>query len=123
MKALDFLPVLLLAGLFATADRARAQDAADGAKVFANCAPCHATNADNGAGPGLGGVVGRKSGSVPGFHYSRAMKSADIVWDAKSLDSYIAAPQDAVPGNTMPFSGIPDAKERRDLIAYLKTLK
>jgi len=123
MRPLNLLHVLMVLGLVGTADRARAQDATHGAKVFANCAPCHATNADNGAGPGLGGLVGRKSGSVAGFRYSRAMKAANIVWDDKSLDSYLAAPQDAVPGNTMPFSGIVDAGERRDLIAYLETLK
>jgi len=123
MKAFNLLQVLMVLGLVATADRARAQDAAHGAKVFDSCAPCHATNGDNGAGPGLGGLVGRKSGTLAGFRYSRAMKTSNIVWDEKSLDSYLAAPQDAVPGNTMPFSGIADAGERRDLIAYLETLK
>jgi cytochrome c2 len=33
------------------------------------------------------------------------------------------APQSAVPGNTMPFPGIPGQQERSDLIAYLETLK
>jgi cytochrome c len=28
-----------------------------------------------------------------------------------------------VPGNVMPFSGVADAKQRADLIAYLSTLK
>jgi cytochrome c len=41
------------------------------------------------------------------------------VWNAKTLDAFIADPQQVVPGNRMPFSGLPDAKERADLIAYL----
>jgi cytochrome c len=123
MKALNQLLFLLIASFIADAESARAQDIAHGAKVFEDCAPCHATNDDSGAGPGLGGIVGRRSGSVAGFRYSRAMKSANIIWDEKSLDLYIAAPQDAVPGNVMPFSGISDARERSDLIAYLETLK
>jgi cytochrome c len=114
------LPILLLAAT--PVDSALAQDAGRGAHAFANCAPCHSTSGDNGAGPGLGGILGRKSGSAPGFRYSRAMKSANIVWDEKSLDAYLASPQDEVPGNVMPFSGISDVGERQDLIAYLKTL-
>jgi len=60
---------------------------------------------------------------VPGFRYSSAMKSSNIVWDEKSLDAFLTAPQKAVPGNTMPFAGIPNEQERTDLIAYLETLK
>jgi cytochrome c len=51
------------------------------------------------------------------------MKSSNIVWDEKSLDAFIMAPQKALPGNTMPFPGISDQEERNDLIAYLETLK
>jgi cytochrome c len=41
------------------------------------------------------------------------------VWNAKTLDAFIADPQQIIPGNRMPYSGLPDAKERADLIAYL----
>ena len=51
------------------------------------------------------------------------MKNSTIVWDAKTLDDYIANPQGAIPGNVMPFSGIPDAKQRADLVAFLLSLK
>ena len=51
------------------------------------------------------------------------MKNANIVWDEKALHSFLDDPQKAVPGTTMPFSGIADSKERADLIAYLETLK
>jgi cytochrome c len=105
------------------ADAAHAQDAAVGEHDFANCAACHPKDSTNSLGPGLSGIVGRHAGAVPGFHYSNAMKSSGIVWDATSLDSFLASPQKAVPGNVMPFSGIPDPKERADIIAYLETLK
>lgn len=58
-----------------------------------------------------------------GFRYSNAMKRANITWDEKTLDAYLDDPQKVVPGSVMPFSGIADAQERADLIAYLKTLK
>ena len=101
---------------------AHAQDASAGKAVFAQCTACHSTDGSNGVGPSLQGVVGRKAGTFPGFRYSRAMKAAGTTWDATTLDAYIADPQKALPGNVMPFSGIPDAKQRADLIAYLKTL-
>jgi cytochrome c len=62
-------------------------------------------------------------GTVPGFRYSRAMKSAAITWDESSLDRYLTNPQGFIPGNVMPFSGIPDAAERAAVIAYLRTLR
>jgi cytochrome c len=60
---------------------------------------------------------------MPGFRYSRAMKTSNIVWDEKSLDAFVAAPQKALPGTVMPFAGLPDQQERTDLLAYLETLK
>jgi cytochrome c len=100
-----------------------AGDPAKGELIFAKCASCHTRDKSNRTGPGLLGVAGRQAGSIQGFHYSRAMKTANIVWDDKSLDAFIAAPQKAVPGTVMPFAGIPDQQQRTDLIAYLETLK
>lgn len=109
-------------GVLACVRVACAQDAIAGRSVFAQCAACHAIDSNNGAGPGLQGVYGRKAGSYPGFRFSRAMKGADYSWDAKALDAYLADPQKAMPGNLMPFSGISDPRQRADLIAYLKML-
>ncbi len=109
-------------GLFAVATT-HAQDAAAGKAAFAQCTACHAIDATNGVGPGLKGIVGRKVGSLPGFRYSRAMKAVEYSWDPAKLDAYLTDPQKAIPGNVMPFSGLPDAKQRADVIAYLQTLK
>jgi cytochrome c len=100
-----------------------AQDGVAGKKVFAQCSVCHSTDGTNGVGPTLQGIVGSKAGAVPGFRFSRAMKGSNIVWDDESLDAYLTEPQKAIPGNVMPFSGLADAKERADLIAYLRTLQ
>ncbi len=91
--------------------------------AFGQCAVCHSTDGSLGTGPTLKGVFGRKAGSVAGFRYSRAMRAADIVWDESALDRYLTNPQEAVPGNIMPFSGIPESAQRAAVIAYLKTLK
>jgi len=102
---------------------ARAQDAGAGERAFAQCAACHSIDGSNGAGPSLKGIVGSKAGNMPGFHFSRAMKNSAIVWNAQTLDAYIANPQAVIPGNVMPYSGLPDAKKRDDLVVYLQTLK
>lgn len=51
------------------------------------------------------------------------MKRARLVWTESALDAYLRDPQAKVPGNAMPFAGLPDARARRDLIAFLKTLR
>ena len=111
------------AALLCVGAAASAQDAAAGKAAFARCSACHSVDGSNGVGPGLQGVLGRKPGSFAGFRYSRAMKAAATNWDTTSLEAFIADPQKAIPGNVMPFSGVPDAKERADIVAYLATLK
>ena len=121
MKRLAGFVVMVL--LLPIATPLRAQDAAAGKQLYAQCAVCHSVDGSNGVGPSLQGVVGRKAGSFAGFRYSRAMKSADITWDDKTLDAYLTDPQKVIPGNVMPFSGIADAAQRTAIVAYLKTLK
>jgi cytochrome c len=126
----EFLPALrsnlllsaCIAGSLIAAAASIAQNAAAPSSLFNQCEVCHSVDGINGTGPTLKGVVGRQSGTVPGFRYSRAMKSAGITWDEKSLDRYLADPQELVPGNVMPFSGMADSAQRAALIAYLKTL-
>jgi cytochrome c2 len=70
----------------------------------------------------LEGVVGRRAGTVPGYPYSAALARADVVWSADSLDKWLANPQGFIAGAQMPFH-LPDPLRRRDVIAYLATLK
>jgi len=92
-------------------------------EAFDQCAACHSTDGSNGTGPTLKGVYGRQSGTVAGFRYSRAMRSAGITWDEKTLDQYLSSPQEFIVGNIMPFSGVTDPGERASIIAYLRSLK
>src|SRR5262249_18528867 len=48
------------------------------------------------------------------------LKSADIIWTDDTLDEWIKDPQHFIPGNTMTFPGMKDARQRADLLAFLK---
>ena len=118
--------MLFLAGaVLLAASSAHAQDAAAGEKVFkSQCSICHATAAGkNLLGPSMAGVVGRKAGTVPGFHYTDANKNSGLTWDEATLDRYLAGPRAVVPGTTMAYSGVKAEQQRKDLIAYLATLR
>ena len=98
-------------------------DAAKGKKVFAKCKACHAlAKGKNKIGPSLYGVFGRKAGTAPGFkRFSPAIKKSGIVWNAETLDKYLAKPRDFINGNRMPFPGLKKKADRDNLIAYLET--
>ena len=116
----------LIQGLVAVAlvngGAAFAQAATRGEKLFNECAACHSPDraAKDTVGPSLHGVVGRKAGEGTEFRYSPAMKRSGITWSSDTLNSFISDPQKLVPGNRMPYSGLPEAKDRADLIAYLQ---
>jgi len=98
-------------------------DATRGEKQFEDCASCHAfASGQNGVGPSLAGVFGRKAGTLDDYRYSPALKRSNIVWTPQTLDSFIADPQKAVPANRMPYAGMTNASERADLIAYLQKM-
>ena len=96
-----------------------APDAVNGAQLFGErCAVCHAIDT-NKTGPMLRGLVGRKAGSAPGYRYSLALTSADLVWSPDNLDRWLADPRKFIPDARMPVRVL-EASARRDIIAYLE---
>ena len=122
MKRASLTAALLLA---ATRLACAEGDAARGEKRYEECAACHALETGKeSVGPDLHGVFGRKAGEAADFRYSPALKRSGITWDEHTIETFIADPQAVIPGNRMPFAGIPDTSARADLIAYLvKTFK
>ena len=74
------------------------------------------------SGRPLAGIVGSKSGTVPGFNFSPAMKDADLTWDDANLDKFLANPTGFIHGTKM-FVNLPSETDRQNVIAYLNTLK
>ena len=93
-------------------------DARAGEKVYERCAACHSLAWDR-TGPRHCGLFGRRAGSVEDFAYSDAMKRSGVVWNDRTLDRFLADPPAAMPGTSMGYAGVADARERADLIAYL----
>jgi cytochrome c len=97
-----------------------APDAVRGEQLYGRCMACHALAMDR-VGPRHCGVLGRRAGSVAGFEYSPAMKKSGIVWNESTLDRFLVKPLAMVPGSSMTYDGVPDARDRGDLIAYLRS--
>ncbi len=93
-----------------------------GKLLFLRCASCHdiSDKPSFKIGPNLAGVIGRRAGSLPGYTYSTAMKAQTFIWNAKTLDQWLAKPSDVVPGTAMAFAGIDNKADRDALIAYLR---
>ena len=103
---------------------ASAQQAGDptaGAMVFQQCSGCHAvgTDATNGKGPVLNGLIGRVAGSYPGYQYSPQNKNLHVTWTVATLSKYLKDPKGYVPGTMMLFKGLSSPKDIADVIAYL----
>ena len=106
------------------AERLGAADPAAGQKdtMKLGCIACHSFNqgGKNGLGPNLYGVVGAPHGHAAGFEYSASLKSHTGPWTYEELDKWLAKPSAYAPGTKMVFAGISNAKERADVIDYLR---
>src|ERR1700756_536225 len=100
------------------------EDVGAGHEIYqTQCSPCHSNQPGvNGIGPSLAGLAGRKAGSQAGFHFTPALQSSGLAWDADTFIKFLADPSKLVPGTAMTVM-VPDATARANLFAYLATLK
>ena len=97
----------------------------NGEKSAKKCLTCHSfeSGGANKIGPNLYNIVGKKYAQVAGFAYSEALKAkAAETWGFEEMNAFVAAPMAAIKGTKMSFAGVKSAKERADLLAYLRTL-
>ncbi len=100
-------------------------DAERGALIYKEaCAQCHQlTPGLNKKGPQLMNVYGAPAAQLQDYDYGDALATSGWVWDAETLDPYIADAETALPESKMLADPMPDASERADVIAYLSTLR
>ena len=92
-----------------------------GEKVFKKCAACHSIvkGGKNNIGPALYNVVGRKTGAVSDYKYSKALASFDKEWTFEELNGYLIKPAKWIKGTKMAFAGLRKEKDRASVIKYL----
>ncbi len=96
-------------------------DIALGEKIFKKCAACHSIvkGGKNNIGPALYNVVGRKTGAVTDYKYSKALASFDKEWTFEELNGYLIKPAKWIKGTKMAFAGLRKEKDRASVIKYL----
>lgn len=125
LLVVGFIVAALATPLPGAAGHAEEGNAARGERAFQRCFACHSIDPDEPAklqGPNLSKLLGRPAAQLPGFAYSQAMRNkavAGLIWDAATLDRYLADPDSVVAGTAMSVPPVRDAQERADLVAYL----
>ncbi len=96
-------------------------DVALGEKIFKKCAACHSIvkGGKNNIGPALYNVVGRKTGAVTDYKYSKALASFEKEWTFEELNGYLIKPAKWIKGTKMAFAGLRKEKDRASVIKYL----
>jgi len=94
-----------------------------GAEVFRACVACHTLSADQGnrAGPTLAGIFGRRIATLPGYKFSDALKTLDIVWTPETVAKlFEIGPMAYTPGTKMPEQRIGSEQDRKALTEFLE---
>ena len=105
-------------------------DATRGERLFfQKCGSCHEVGdgashgTGEGEGPHLNNIFDRKIAQFEDFTYSEGINRArrdGMVWNLANLDAYLTNPKLLVSGTNMNFSGMEEAKDRGDVLAYLR---
>lgn len=115
------MATMTAAAIFMSGAALAAGDASKGKKIFNKCKACHSmAKGKKKVGPSLCNVVGAKAAAQTNFKYSSDMKKSGLTWDEATLDKYLEKPRGLVKKTKMSFAGLKKAKDRANVIAYLK---
>ncbi len=117
---------LIAVGLLAGCDSEPEIDAATlerGERLAEGCEACHALyTPEQRVGPSLLGIVGRPAASLPDYDYSSALRGSGLVWDAFTIEAFIANPQAVVPDTKMVGNSLSPG-EAAEVVKYLETIE
>jgi len=118
IAAKEAAKVKSVASLLATADPAA------GKKISKKCKSCHDLTAKKkrGIGPPLWDIVQAGKASNGKFKYSSALSGVGGKWSYEDLDAFLDSPKGFMKGTKMAFPGVKKAKDRANLIAFLRSL-
>lgn len=88
------------------------------------CTVCHSFEKGGKVvfGPNLFGVAGQPAGEVEGFKYSQALKDSGLIWTDSNMVGFLSEPETFLKGTTARFPGLKSAKDKADILAYMKSL-
>ncbi len=98
----------------------------DGKRAAArHCVVCHSFEKGGKVvyGPNLFDITGKPAGVIEGYQYSAAMKNSGLTWTDTNLVGFLANPEQFIKGTKARFPGLKSAKQKADILAYMKTLK
>ncbi len=97
-------------------------DGSRGAEVWRACAVCHSLDPEDQsrAGPSLHGIFGQRIATQPGFEYSEALQTLDIVWTPRTVaELFEFGPEAYTPGSRMPEQRIASESDRQALVEFI----
>ena len=95
-----------------------------GQKIFKKCCASHvlAKGGKNKIGPVLYGVMGRKSGAVSDYKYSKALIAYAKVWSYEEMNGFLIKPTAHIKGTKMAFAGLKSEKDRASVMLYMNSM-
>ena len=92
-----------------------------GEKVFKKCSACHMIIAGgkNMIGPNLWGVIGRKTGGISDYKYSKALAAYGKEWSFDEMNGFLIKPSAHIKGTKMAFAGLKKDKDRASVILFM----
>ncbi len=94
-----------------------------GEKIFKKCSSCHmiAAGGKNMIGPNLWSVLGRKTGSISDYKYSKALAAYGKEWTFAEMNEFLTKPSAHIKGTKMAFAGLKNEKDRASVILFMNS--
>ena len=72
-------------------------------------------------GPNLWSVLGRTTGAVQGYKYSKALAAYGKTWTFEEMNGFLIKPSAHIKGTKMAFAGLKKEKDRASVILFMNS--